>query len=80
MAEPPKTKKPKRVCHFDREWTKEFRGIGTSSKGKLVASCACSLLSGVCSLSCIVLITHAGSTYARCSICSVLLMVAEMMS
>ena len=29
MAEPPKAKKPKRVCHFDREWTKEFPGIGT---------------------------------------------------
>ena len=47
MAEPPKAKKPKRVCHFDREWIKEFPGIGTSSKGKLVASCACSLLSTV---------------------------------
>ena len=38
MAEPLKAKKPKRVCHFYREWTKEFLGIGTNSKGKLVAS------------------------------------------
>ena len=37
MAEPPKAKKPKRVCHFNREWTKEFPGIG-QFKGKLVAS------------------------------------------
>ena len=40
MAEPPKAKKPKRVCHFDREWTKEFPGIGTSSKGKLAVPVA----------------------------------------
>ena len=38
MTEPPKAKKPKRVCHFDREWKKEFTGIGTSSKGKPVGS------------------------------------------
>ena len=38
MADPLKAKKPKRVCHFYREWTKEFLGIGTNSKGKLVAS------------------------------------------
>ena len=38
MAELPKAKKPKRVYHFHREWTEEFPGIGTSSKGKLVVS------------------------------------------
>ena len=38
MAELPKAKKPKSVCHLDGEWTKQFPGIGTSSKGKLIAS------------------------------------------
>ena len=34
MAEPPKVKKPKRMCHFDSKWEKEFPGIAASSKCK----------------------------------------------
>ena len=30
----PPRKKPKRQCHFDANWMKEFEGIGRSSKGK----------------------------------------------
>ena len=37
MAEPPKTKKSKRVCHFDIGWIREFPG-SVSSKGKSVVA------------------------------------------
>lgn len=32
-SERPKSKRPKRDCHFDKNWTREFPGIGASSKG-----------------------------------------------
>ena len=29
-------KRPRRDCHFDRKWNKEFQGITSSSKGKFL--------------------------------------------
>ena len=33
----PPSKKPKRQCHFDASWMKEFEGIRRSSKGKQIS-------------------------------------------
>ena len=88
MTEPPKAKKPKWVCHFDRGWIREFPGISVSSKGKsVVADVYVSSLSGE---SCY--LTHYHCIYYTClqvvpiqdvvsvRLTLVLLMVAEMMS
>ena len=35
----PSEKRPKRQCHLDTSWTKEFRDIERSSNGEMVAYC-----------------------------------------
>ena len=43
-AGPSKSKRPRRLCHFDKKWVTEFPGI-SSSKGKCLGKIYCYLVS-----------------------------------